>query len=71
MNLRIPEHMSASDYQALIATVMGVPEARPAASRIVVGSSKLTREQRVQWYDLVVKRGVDVNLALQIVRGLL
>ncbi len=67
MNLRLPSHMSASDYQALIATVMGVPSfERPP----LMPPYTLTRAQRVEWYNLVVKRGHDVNLALQIVRGL-
>ena len=74
MNLRMAPHMSAGAYQALIDTVMGAPEEsiltvlEPPAPQ---PPYKLTREQREQWYHLVVDRGIDVNLALQITRGLL
>ncbi len=66
-NLRLPEHRSAADYQALIATVLGVPD------RVIdplANTHGLTLEQRWEWWKLV-RGGHDVNISLMIVRGLL
>jgi len=66
--------MRVCDEPALVATVLGLPKGRLLGGEESIPTPrppyKLSKEQRIQWYNLV-QAGKPVNEALMIVRGLL